>query len=62
MLGDVQKVREEALKPEHAPAAGVAGTAGYFQTHRSMQLASYTISLWRTKIIVLSSEKVTTAR
>lgn len=40
MPGNVQKVREEALKPEHPSAAGVAGTPGYFQIHRSIQLAS----------------------
>lgn len=40
MPGNVQKVREEALKPEHPSAAGVPGTPGYFQIHRSIQLAS----------------------
>jgi len=42
MFSNVQKVREEALKPEHSSAAGVAGTPEHFQIHRSIQLASYT--------------------
>lgn len=42
MLGNVQKVREGALKPECTSASGVAGTAGYFHTHGSTQLASFT--------------------
>lgn len=42
LLSNVQKVREEALKPERSSTAGVAGTPGYFQIHGSIQLASYT--------------------
>lgn len=42
MLSNMQKIREEALKLERSSAARLAGTPGYFQMHRSIQLASYT--------------------